>query len=226
MLLHIPHILDTQQVQDIQQQLANTEWQDGTYSSGAQASHVKQNQQLPTTSATYQQLADTISQALQQSLLFQSAALPKCVLRPLFNCYQQHGQYGNHVDNALQRHHLSGERVRTDLSVTIFLSAPDTYQGGELVIEDTYGSHAVKLNAGDAILYPSTSLHRVEPVTEGQRLAAVTWVQSLVKDNWQRDMLFQLDMSILKLRQQLGDHPEILSLTHHYHNLIRQWSEI
>ena len=226
MLLHIPQVLDAPQVQQIQQQLAGADWQDGTRSSGAQATQVKRNHQLPTTLAIYPALMAQILQALQQHSLFQSAALPKQILPILFNRYQQQEQYGNHVDSALQRHPMSGLQVRTDLSVTLFLSDANSYDGGELVIEDLYGTHEVKLDAGDAIVYPSTSLHRVEAVTAGQRLAAVTWVQSLVKDNWQRDMLFQLDMTILKLRQQLGDHPEVVALTQHYHNLLRQWVEV
>lgn len=226
MLLHIPQVLDTQQVQHIQQQLASADWQDGTGSSGAQATQVKRNHQLPTTLAIYPALNEQILQALQQHPLFQAAALPKQILPILFNRYQQQEQYGNHVDSALQRHLVSGQQVRTDLSVTVFLSEASSYDDGELVIDDLYGTHEVKLDAGDAILYPSTSVHRVEAVTAGQRLAAVTWVQSLIKDNWQREMLFQLDMTILKLRQQLGDHSEVIALTQHYHNLLRQWVEV
>lgn len=230
MLLHIPQVLDAQRVLQLQSQLAEADWQDGTRSAGAQATAVKQNQQLPTHSALYADIADQILQALQQHPLLQSAALPQQILPPLLNRYQNHAHYGNHVDNALQRHHLTGQMVRTDLSVTLFLSDPDSYQGGELVIDDLYGAHEIKLAAGDAIVYPSTRLHRVEPVTAGQRLAAVTWIQSLVKDHWQREMLFQLDMTIIKLRQQLqqptGDHPEVLALTQHYHNLLRQWSGV
>lgn len=231
MFMHIPQVLDAQQVQNIQHQLARADWHDGKQSSGAQATSVKQNLQLPTSATIYPELAEQILKALQQHPLFQSAALPKHILSPLFNCYQNHGHYGNHVDNALQRHHLSNHYIRTDLSVTLFLSDPDSYQGGELVIEDPYGLHEIKLEAGDAILYPSTRLHRVEPVTQGQRFAAVTWLQSLVKDHWQREILFQLDMTILKLRQQLCDrhqpeHPELLALTQHYHNLLREWSEV
>lgn len=230
MLLHIPQVLDAQTVQQIQQQLTAADWQDGTHSSGVQASLVKQNRQLPISSAIYADLATQVINALQQHRLFQAAALSKQILPPLFNLYQHHGHYGNHVDNSLQRNHLTGQQVRTDLSVTLFLSDPDSYQGGELVIEDSYGLHEIKLAAGDAILYPSTRLHRVEPVKAGQRLAAVTWIQSLVKDNWQREMLFQLDMTIIKLRQQLqqptGEHSEVLALTQHYHNLLRQWSDV
>ncbi len=230
MLLHLPQVLTAQQVQQIHQELTEADWQDGARSAGTQASAVKHNQQLPTTLAIYPALSDQILDALHQHPLFQSAALPKQLRPVLFNRYEQHGHYGNHVDNALQRLPLTGQSIRTDLSMTVFLSAPTDYQGGELVIEDLYGVHEVKLEAGDAILYPSTSLHRVEPVTAGQRLAAVTWLQSLVKDNWQRDMLFQLDMTILKLRQQLphpsGVHPEVLALTQHYHNLLRQWAEV
>jgi PKHD-type hydroxylase len=158
--------------------------------------------------------------------MFVSAALPKYILPPLFNRYDSGGYYGNHVDNAIQRDSYRQANVRTDVSITVFISADNDYEGGELIVEDTYGVHEVKLPAGDAIIYPSTSLHRVEPVTKGTRLAAVTWAQSMVRDGWQRSMLFNLDMTILQLREQLGDCSEIVALTSHYHNLLRQWAEL
>jgi PKHD-type hydroxylase len=145
---------------------------------------------------------------------------------PSFNCYQEGGQYGNHVDAAIQYDALTRLPVRTDVSTTVFLSEPEEYEGGELIIEDTYGCHEVKLAAGDAVIYSATSLHRVEPVTQGQRLAAFLWTQSMVRDDWQRHMLFNLDMTILRLRQQLQDSPEVIALTSHYHNLLRQWTEL
>ena len=167
-----------------------------------------------------------VTAALERHLLFVSAALPHHILAPLFNCYEGGGHYGNHVDNAIHLDARRQERARTDVSITVFLSQPDEYDGGELLVEDTYGTHEVKLPAGDAILYPSTSLHRVEPVTRGRRLAAVTWVQSMIRDDWRRAMLFNLDMTILRLRQELGDSEDIVALTSHYHNLLRQWAEL
>lgn len=227
MMLHIPEVLSKQQVTDIRQQLLQSSmWVDGTQSAGIQAQQIKNNLQIDVHSELYQQLSHQVQQALQQHLLLRSAALPKHILQPMFNCYQNQGNYGNHVDSAIQYSTQLKQSIRTDVSLTLFLSEPDEYEGGELIVEDTYGSHEVKLDAGDAILYPSTSLHRVEPVTQGARIAAFTWIQSMVKDDWQRSMLFNLDMTILKLRQQLGDCEEVVQLTSHYHNLIRQWGDL
>jgi PKHD-type hydroxylase len=230
MLLHVPEVLtgDTlKQVRDeLQLSLSTNEWSQGVATSGQQATQRKQNRQLMAGSAAGDKLAPRVSAALQRHPLFVSAALPRHVLPVLFNCYEGGGHYGSHVDNAIQRDASRQERARTDVSVTVFLSEPGEYEGGELVIEDTYGTHDVKLPAGDAILYPSTSLHRVEPVTQGTRLAAVTWVQSMVRDDWRRSMLFNLDMTILRLRQQLGDSEDVVALTSHYHNLLRQWAEL
>lgn len=227
MMLHIPQILTKQQVAELRQQLdASHSWIEGHQSAGSQAQKIKKNLQLDTNSLIYQDIAPVISHTLQQHFLVQSAGLAKHILSPLFNCYQENGSYGNHVDNAVQYSKALGHSIRTDVSITLFLSEPDEYEGGELIIEDHYGSHEVKLDAGDAILYPATSLHRVEPVTAGKRIAAVTWLQSMVKDDGQRSMLFNLDMTILKLRQQLGDSEEMISLTSHYHNLLRQWGDL
>jgi PKHD-type hydroxylase len=148
------------------------------------------------------------------------------MLAPMFNRYEGGGHYGNHVDNAIQLDGRIGSRVRTDVSTTVFLCEPDEYEGGELIVEDTYGTHEVKLGAGDAIVYPATSLHRVMPVTRGARVASFLWTQSMVRDDWQRHMLFDLDMTILRLRGQLGESPDVVSLTSHYHNLLRQWAEL
>lgn len=226
MMLHVPRVLDKEQVNQIRQQLAQADWISGHATAGDQAQRIKQNLQLPVHSDVYQSLSTLALKALQQNRMVTAASLPLHILPPLFNCYQHEGHYGNHVDSAIHRHPLSGQTIRTDVSMTIFLSEQEEYEGGELVIEDTYGTHEVKLDAGDAILYPATSLHRVEPVTRGQRLAAFTWIQSMVKDDWQRSMLFNLDMTILKLRHQLGDTPEVVHLTSHYHNLLRQWGEV
>jgi PKHD-type hydroxylase len=155
-----------------------------------------------------------------------SAALPARLLPPRFNRYEGGGTYGNHIDSALHLDPYRLDRVRTDVSTTLFLSEPDEYEGGELIVEDNYGAHEVKLPAGDAIIYPATSLHRVEPVTRGARIASFLWTQSMVRDDWQRHMLFELDMTIIRLRQQLGDTDEVVALVGHYNNLLRQWAEV
>ncbi len=227
MLLHIPQVLTLAQVTEIRQLLDTTEhWTNGRQSAGSQAQKIKNNLQLDVHSELYQAISSAILNTLKQQLLIQSAALPKHILRPMLNCYQDSGNYGNHVDSAIHTCSDTGQLIRTDVSLTLFLSNPDEYEGGELVVEDNYGMHEVKLDAGDAILYPATSLHRVEPVTSGKRIAAFTWIQSMVKDDWQRTTLFNLDMTIIKLRQQLGDSEEVLNLTHHYHNLLRQWGDL
>ena len=225
MLLHIPQVLSKAEVAALRTELAAHDWVDGARTSGAQAAQLKHNLQFPADSPAFAGLSQRVADALARHPLFVSAAMPRHMLPPMFNCYRGGGQYGNHVDNALQRDRFSGVQVRTDVSTTVFLSEPEEYAGGELIVEDTYGEHEVKLAAGDAIVYPSTSLHRVEPVTEGARIAAFLWTQSWVRDAWQRKMLFDLDMTILKLRGQLGDCEEVLSLTSHYHNLLRQWGE-
>lgn len=225
MLLHIPQVLSKAEVAALRTELAAHDWVDGARTSGAQAAQLKRNLQFPADSPAFAGLSQRVADALARHPLFVSAALPRHILPPMFNCYRGGGQYGNHVDNALQRDRFSGLQVRTDVSTTVFLSEPEEYEGGELIVEDTYGEHEVKLAAGDAIVYPSTSLHRVEPVTEGARIAAFLWTQSWVRDAWQRKMLFDLDMTILKLRGQLGDSEEVLSLTSTYHNLLRQWGE-
>jgi PKHD-type hydroxylase len=225
MLLHIPQVLSKPQVAALRAELAAHEWVDGAQTSGPQAASRKHNVQFPPTNPVFAGLSQRVAEALSAHPLFVSAVLPRHMLPPMFNCYQGGGQYGKHVDNALQRDRFSGLQVRTDVSTTVFLSEPDEYQGGELIVEDTYGEHEVKLAAGDAIIYPSTSLHRVEPVTVGARIAAFLWSQSWVRDAAQRQLLFDLDMNILQLRSQLGDSPEVLGLTGIYHNLLRQWGE-
>lgn len=226
MLLHLPEVLSREEVAEIRAALAEARWADGAISAGPQAQKVKQNKQLPADAPEARILGERIEAALRRHPLFQSAALPHVVLTPRFNAYEGGGHYGNHVDSALHHDPFKGLTARTDVSTTVFLNDPEAYEGGELIVEDTYGAHEVKLNAGDAILYPSTSLHRVEPVTRGVRLAAFLWTQSLVKDSEQRRMLFELDMTILRLRSQLGDSEEVVSLTAHYHNLLRQWAQM
>lgn len=227
MLLHVPNVLTKEQVQSIRQAMEQDhQWVSGKKTAGGQAQQIKNNLQLDTESNLYLQLKQFVMQQIKQNLTIQSFALPKQILPPMFNCYEDTGHYGNHVDNAVQYALETGQPMRTDVSLTLFLSEPDEYEGGELVIEDTYGTHEVKLDAGDVILYPATSLHRVEAVTSGKRIAAFSWMQSMVKDDWQRSMLFNLDMTIMQLRQKHGDTEETLSLTSHYHNLLRQWGDL
>lgn len=227
MLLHVPNVLSKAQVHSIRQAMQqDNQWVSGKKTAGGQAQQIKNNLQIDLDSPLYKQLNLAVLQQIQSNTLIQSFALPKEILPPLFNCYQDTGHYGNHVDNAVHFYAEKNKAVRTDVSMTIFLSEPNEYEGGELIVEDTYGTHEVKLDAGDAIIYPATSLHRVEPVTNGARIAAVTWMQSMVKDDWRRSMLFNLDMTIIQLRQKLGDCNETVNLTSHYHNLIRQWADL
>ena len=225
MLLHIPQVLTPAVVAEIRQVLDTQGWVDGLRSTGPQAANVKRNLQLDTASPVFAPLSQRIAQALQRHPLFVSAVLPATMLPPMFNRYEGGGHYGNHIDNTIQTDRFSGQKVRTDVSTTVFLSSPDEYEGGELIAEDSFGTHEIKLDSGDAILYPSTSLHRVEPVTSGVRVASFLWTQSLVRDAWRRSMLFDLDMTILKLRNQLGDTAEVVALTGHYHKLLQQWAE-
>ncbi|MFT4089571.1 MAG: Fe2+-dependent dioxygenase [Asticcacaulis sp.] len=225
MLLHIPEVLSQTELADIRAELFQSDWADGALTAGDQAKRVKKNRQLPADAPQARRLGERIEQALRRHPLFMSAALPRVIITPRFNAYEGGGHYGNHVDTAIHHDPFKGLMGRTDVSTTVFLNEPEDYDGGELIVEDTYGAHEVKLAAGDAILYPSTSLHRVEPVTRGVRLASFLWTQSLVKDDARRRMLFELDMTIMRLRGQLGDCEETVSLTSHYHNLLRQWAE-
>lgn len=223
MLLHVPEVLTKAQVATLRRMLDAGEWVDGAATAGPLAAEAKRNLQFSTDSPEYAALSQSIISALENHPLFISAALPKRILPPMFNHYAGGHTYGNHIDNAVQTDRRNGERILSDISVTVFLSEPEDYVGGELIVEDTYGSHEVKLPAGDAIVYPSSSLHRVEPVVSGERVASFLWVQSLVRDAWHRNMLFNLDMTLLKLRGQIGNTEEVVALTGHYHNLLRQW---
>lgn len=226
MLLHIPQVLTAVEVTDIREALELEGWVDGLQTSGPQSSNLKRNLQLDPNSPAFPALSQRIADALNRHPMFVSAVLPQTMLPPMFNRYEGGGQYGNHIDNTIQTSRFSGQKVRTDVSTTVFLSAPEEYEGGELIAEDSFGTHEIKLDAGDAIVYPSTSLHRVEPVTRGVRVASFLWTQSLVRDAWRRAMLFDLDMTILKLRHQLGDTAEVVALTGHYHKLLQQWAEV
>lgn len=224
MMLHIPEVLDRAQVAALRRALDTADWVDGRHSAGAQGAQVKRNRQLAEGSPLAALLGDTILGALAGSALFVSAALPRRILPPFFNAYEGGEHYGLHVDGAIRLDPRSGERLRADLSSTLFLCDPEDYDGGELVVVDTYGTHEVRLPAGDLLLYPSTSLHRVEPVTRGVRLCAFFWTQSLVPDDTRRSLLFDLDQTVQKLRARLGDCDEVVALTGHYHNLLRQWA--
>lgn len=225
MLLHIPDVLGPEQVAQMRATLARTEWEDGRITAGPQAGRVKHNLQLTEEHPVAQQLGEVVLKALGRSEPFLSAALPLKVFPPLFNCYQGGGGFGMHVDTAIRDIRSKGARVRTDLSATLFLSAPEEYDGGELVVDDTYGQHAAKLPAGHLLLYPSTSLHKVNAVTRGARIAAIFWVQSLVREDAQRTLLFELDTAIQRLNRSVPEHPSMLQLTGVYHNLLRRWSD-
>jgi len=224
MLLHIPALLSPEQVARFRSALDRAEWIDGNATSGHQSARAKYNEQIAEANPLARSLGEEILVALAASPLFMSAALPKQVFPPLFNRYGPGMAFGNHVDNAIRAHGPTGVRIRTDLSATLFLSAPGEYDGGELLVEDTYGVQRVKLDAGSLVLYPSTSLHRVEPITRGARVASFFWVQSLVREDAQRSMLFDLDMAIVRLTQAHPGDPSLVSLTGVYHNLLRMWA--
>ncbi|MFZ2989454.1 Fe2+-dependent dioxygenase [Ideonella sp.] len=226
MLLHLPEVLSPDEVRTLREQLDAVGWSSGQATAGAQAAQVKRNQQLDTAHPRFAELSGRMAAALRRHPLFVAAALPARLLAPMFNRYEGGEHYGDHIDNAVQTDRLSGQLLRTDVSTTVFLSDPQDYEGGELIASDHFGTHEVKLAAGDAILYPATSLHRVEPVTRGVRLAAFLWTQSLVRCPVQRGMLFDLDMSIVALRGELGErHPQVAALTGHYHRLLQQWAQ-
>ena len=227
MLLHIPNILTREQVATMRAAIDAAQWVDGRTTAGNQGVLVKRNRQLPENSAVALEQGRIILQALAANGQFFSAALPARTMPPLFNRYAVVGNetYGTHVDGAARRVPGSDLWLRTDVSSTLFLCDPEDYDGGELVVEDTYGTHEVKLPAGDLILYPSTSLHRVEPVTRGERVCSFFWTQSMVRDTAKRSLLFEMDQAITSLRTKHGETAEALSLTGHYHNLLRMWAE-
>ena len=224
MLLHIPDILDHEQVAQLRTALEAADWTDGRETVGAQGAQVKRNRQLPDASPLRRQLGEVVLAALAKSPLYHAATLPLRTLPPRFNRYEGGGEYGMHVDGSVMAL-PNGEQLRSDISCTLFLSEPDDYDGGELIVSDTYGEHEVKLPAGDAIIYPSSSLHRVQPVTRGARMAAFFWVQSLVRDDGRRRLLYELDASIQRLVATGADRDAVLQLTGTYHNLLRQWAE-
>jgi PKHD-type hydroxylase len=226
MLLQIADVLTPGEVASARARLEAASWIDGRVTAGHQSARAKDNLQLPEDSPEARQLGDEIVAALQRNPLFIAAALPARVFPPLFNLYRGGHSFGNHVDNAIRHVPGTPHRIRTDLSATLFLTGPDEYDGGELVIEDTYGVHAVKLPPGHLVLYPSTSLHHVRPVTRGARLASFFWIQSMVRDDGERTLLFDLDTAIQQLTQTDADHPVAIPLTGVYHNLLRRWAEV
>jgi PKHD-type hydroxylase len=226
MLIEIPEILSQQELAQVNELLTDAPWADGRITAGTQSAQVKNNWQLPEHCQQSQAARAILLDALNRNALFLSAALPKHIFPPLFNRYQgEHNTFGNHIDNAIRNCAMTGQRIRTDLSATIFLADPDSYDGGELVIEDTYGQHAVKLAAGDMVLYPGYSLHRVEPVTRGARIASFFWLESMIRETERRRLLFEMDMAILELRSTQGDTQATVNLTGCYHNLLRMWAD-
>jgi PKHD-type hydroxylase len=226
MLLQIPEVLSAEQILGCRKVLESNEWVDGRITAGHQSARAKDNLQLAEDNEDARQLGNTILQALENNPLFMAAALPLKVFPPLFNRYQDGQSFGNHVDNAIRQVTGTPHRVRTDLSATLFFSNPDEYDGGELVVEDTYGVHSVKLPAGHLILYPASSLHHVRPVTRGARLASFFWIQSMVRDDGERSLLFDLDVAIQRLMSDVPDHPSVVELTSLYHNLLRRWADV
>jgi len=226
MLLQIPDVLTAEQAAECRQKIVNAEWIDGRVTAGHQSARAKDNFQLPENHPLSQKMGEMILAALERSPLFMSAALPLKVFPPLFNRYEGGQSFGNHVDNAIRQISGTPHRVRTDLSATLFLTAPEDYEGGELVIEDTYGVHRIKLPAGHLILYPATSLHNVRPVTRGARISSFFWIQSMVRDDGERTILFDLDTAIQRLTIDAPEHPSVMELTAVYHNLLRRWADV
>jgi len=226
MMLHIPQVLTPAELNEIRQALERAEWTDGRSTVGSQGAQVKRNRQLPEDSPAARELGQKVLRALARNPLYFAAALPARTVPPLFNRYEDSEHYGFHIDGAVRALPDNAGWLRTDLSATLFLCEPDDYEGGELVVKDTYGEHEVKLPAGDMILYPSNSLHCVTPVTRGARVCSFFWIQSMVRDDQHRSMLFELDQTIQRLRARHGETEEALALTNHYHNLLREWAEV
>ncbi|MDE3736086.1 MULTISPECIES: Fe2+-dependent dioxygenase [Pseudomonas] len=226
MLLHIPGIFTTDEAARIREALEQAEWADGKTTAGYQSAKAKHNEQLPEGDPLAREISTAMLQRLWNNPQFMSAVLPNKVYPPLFNRYRGGGTFGYHIDNAVRAIKGSPEQVRTDVSATLFFSEPASYEGGDLVIQDTYGAHRVKLAAGDLVIYPASSLHKVEPVTRGERLASFFWVQSMVREDSQRALLFEMDQAIQSLARDVPDHPALLQLTGNYHNLLRRWAEV
>ena len=226
MLLEIPDVLTAEQATRCRQKIERAEWIDGRVTAGHQSARAKDNLQLPETHPLAQEMGESVLAALEQNPLFMAAALPLKVFPPLFNRYEGGHSFGNHVDNSIRQINGTPHRIRTDLSATLFLTEPEDYDGGELVIEDTYGVHSIKLRAGQMILYPATSLHNVRPVTRGSRISSFFWIQSMVRDDGKRTILFDLDTAIQRIGETAPEHPSAIQLTGVYHNLLRRWAEL
>jgi PKHD-type hydroxylase len=226
MLFPIPDVLSADEVAQFRAALDRVDWADGRVTAGAQAAQVKNNRQITEEHPVARELGEVILRKLARNPLFTSAALPLKVFPPLFNRYEGGGNFGMHIDTAVRYTSLPPHRVRTDLSATLFLAGPEEYDGGELTVEDTYGVHKVKLPAGHLILYPSSSQHEVKPVTRGARIGAFFWVQSMVRDDAKRSMLFEMDTAIQRLNRDVPNHPSAVQLTGVYHNLLRTWAEL
>ena len=226
MMVHIPNVLSADQVARCRDVMQRAAWVDGRVTAGHQSEKVKNNLQMPETAPEARELGGMVMDALGRNSLFFSAVLPKEVFPPLFNRYDAGMTFGSHVDNAIRGYLNTPLRIRTDVSSTLFISAPEDYDGGELVVQDTYGTHAAKLPAGDMIIYPGTSLHHVNPITRGSRIASFFWTQSMVRDVTKRSLLFDLDMAIVRLNRDHPEHHSIVELTAIYHNLLRQWTEL
>jgi PKHD-type hydroxylase len=226
MLIHLQNVLTPEELRQARTLLADADWLDGRATAGSQAVQAKNNEQLPQGSDASRTLQALVLQALNRHAIFFSAALPKKIFAPLFNRYGGHtNYYGRHIDGAVMHSRSQEQRVRSDVSCTLFLADPADYDGGELAIQDTYGSQRIKLPAGDMVLYPSTSLHEVLPVTRGFRLASFFWIESMVRSDEQRRLLFDLDMNLLRLRERHGECAETTALTGTYHNLLRMWAD-
>lgn len=225
MILEIPNVLSPSALADARRALEAAEWVDGRVTAGHQGARVKDNQQIPAEHPTARQVGEAIVRALNQNPLFVSAALPLRFLPPMFNRYTGGQHFGTHVDGSIRVAPGTGQRIRTDLSCTLFFSEPGEYEGGELIIHDTYGTKTVKLPAGHLILYPGTSLHQVTPVTRGTRLCSFFWIQSMIRDDTRRSLLFEMDLGIQRVGAERPDHPGVIQLTGVYHNLLRQWAE-
>jgi PKHD-type hydroxylase len=226
MLVHIPHLLTQDQVAAMQSRLEAASWADGRLTAGHQSAQAKSNLQLPQEDAAARELGEEVLRALEKSPRFISATLPRRVYPPLFNRYEAAMSFGAHVDNAIRQIPGTPHRMRTDISATLFLSAPEQYDGGELIIEDTYGTHSVKHAAGDLVVYSATSVHRVLPVTRGTRTAGFFWIQSMVRDDGDRALLFDIDNSVRELTRAGGHGESIVRLTACYHNLLRRWGDV
>lgn len=226
MILTIPDILPSDQLASTRALLDAADWVDGKVSAGHQGARVKDNVQIPATHPVARQVGEVLLKALMQNPLFVSASLPLHVLPPMFNRYSGGQQFGTHVDGSIRQIPGTHQRIRTDLSCTFFFAGPEEYDGGELIIEDTYGSKSVKLPAGHLVLYPSTSLHQVRPVTRGTRLCSFFWIQSMIREDLKRSLLFDMDVGIQRMGADSPNHPGVVQLTGVYHNLIRLWAEM